>query len=148
VTAAGPRAEAAGVTVGIETPDQLVVDGDRVRLGQVLDNLLTNAVKYSPDGGHVLVHLAEVGETVRCEVIDHGMGMTEQDTHKVFERFYRTSHARMSTIPGLGLGLAVTRDIVEAHGGTITCHSALGQGATFTIILPTTASAPAHRSSR
>jgi two-component system phosphate regulon sensor histidine kinase PhoR len=148
VTALGPRAEAAGVTVSIDAPDHLVAGCDRVRLGQVLDNLLTNAVKYSPDGGHVLVHLAEVGETVRCEVVDHGMGMTEQDTQKVFERFHRSAHARMSTIPGLGLGLAVTRDIVEAHGGTITCHSTLGEGATFTITLPTTASAPAHRSSR
>jgi signal transduction histidine kinase len=133
-----PGARAAGITVGIDAPTRLVVNCDRVRLGQVLDNLLTNAVKYSPDGGHVDVRLHTTAEEVRCEVADHGMGMPEEDTKKVFQRFYRSPGARMSTIPGLGLGLAVAQDIIEAHGGTITCHSTLGEGTTFTSTLPYT----------
>ena len=75
---------------------------------------------------------------MQVQVIDHGTGMSPEDTTQIFQQFYRSPTARMSTVPGLGLGLAVSKDIVDAHGGTLTCHSALGEGTIFTLTLPTT----------
>jgi signal transduction histidine kinase len=102
----------------------------------VLDNLLSNAIKYSPDGGPVTVRVARAGTTVQVQVADRGMGMRPEDAEHVFGRFFRSSNARMSAIPGLGLGLAVVHEIVERHGGTIGCESAPGEGTVFTLILP------------
>ena len=107
-----------------------------MRLGQVLDNLLSNAIKYSPHGGPVTVRVAPAGTTVQVQVADRGMGMRAEDAEHVFGRFFRSSNARMSAIPGLGLGLAVVREIVERHGGTIRCDSAPGEGTVFTLALP------------
>lgn len=136
LAAAGPTAAAAGVDLQAQLPASLVMDGDPVRIGQVLDNLVSNAIKYSPAGGPVTVRLTEGGEGARLQVADRGIGMHPEETKEVFGRFTRSANARMSTIPGLGLGLAVVKDIVEDHQGTITCDSALGEGTVFTITLP------------
>ncbi|KLU10134.1 cell wall metabolism sensor histidine kinase WalK [Kocuria sp. SM24M-10] len=136
VAAAGPKAAAGGVDLHVEVPRRLVLECDPVRLGQVLDNLLSNAIKYSPSGGPVTVSVTPAGRAVQIRVADRGMGMRPQDAEDVFGRFFRSPNARMSTIPGLGLGLAVARKIVERHGGSIRCESALGEGTVFTVVLP------------
>lgn len=109
---------------------------DAPRIGQVLDNLLSNAVKYSPDGGRVTVSSAEVDGEVECSVTDQGSGMSAEELKGVFSKFFRTSAARNAAIPGVGLGLAISKAIVERHGGTISCRSVEGEGSTFTFRLP------------
>ncbi len=120
----------------VEAPLRLRAVCDPVRLGQVLDNLLSNAVNYSPEGGPVTVRVERDGDTARLRVADRGMGLPAEDAERVLERFGRSRNARMSAIPGLGLGLAVARTIVEDHGGTIRCDSVLGEGTVFTVELP------------
>lgn len=109
---------------------------DPLRISQVLDNLLSNAIKYSPDGGMVTVHAEESESAIALHVEDRGMGMTEQEAQQVFSRFYRTPSARRADIAGAGLGLAITRSIVESHGGSIHCASSPGKGSRFTVTLP------------
>ncbi|MHA7188969.1 sensor histidine kinase [Arthrobacter sp. MDT2-16] len=118
------------------TAPGLVALCDSSGIGQVLDNLLSNAIKYSPAGGRVTVRAAEVDGEVECSVTDEGTGMSPEELKGVFSKFFRTSAARNAAIPGVGLGLAISKAIVERHGGTITCRSAEGQGSTFTFRLP------------
>jgi two-component system, OmpR family, phosphate regulon sensor histidine kinase PhoR len=133
---AEPRAAAGGVRLVREVPEGLTAWCDPVRIGQVLDNLLSNAIKYSPDGGTVTIRARMDGGSVVCEVQDTGMGISEADRAELFTKFFRTPAARTAAIPGIGLGLAITKGIVEKHGGTITCESTLGKGSTFTFTLP------------
>ena len=133
---ATPRAVAGGVKLTAEYAPHLTVHGDPVRLAQVLDNLLSNAIKYSPEGGTVTVRAwSEPGKSF-LEVQDAGMGMSEEDQRELFTKFFRTGAVRRAGIPGAGLGLAITKNIIEAHGGTISLVSAPGQGSTFTVFLP------------
>ena len=134
--AAQPRAEQAGITVKTWAAETLPVRCDSQRIGQVLDNLISNAIKYSPPHSSVFVFGTTAPGAVQVQVIDHGTGMTPEDTTEIFQRFYRSPTARMSTVPGLGLGLAMSKDIVDAHGGTLTCHSTLTEGTVFTLTLP------------
>jgi PAS domain-containing protein/anti-sigma regulatory factor (Ser/Thr protein kinase) len=129
-------AREAGVSVVNELPQPLWACADPMRIGQVLDNLLSNAIKYSPQGGVVTLRAHEKEDGVQLQVQDTGMGMTEDDAARVFSRFFRSSAAREASIPGVGLGLAITKTIVEGHGGTISCHSSPGAGTTFTVSLP------------
>jgi signal transduction histidine kinase len=141
VAAAELRAAESGVELRVEAPPRLPLVCDSVRIGQVLDNLLSNAIKYSPAGGPVTVRVAPAGDAVQVQVADRGMGMRPEDAKKVFSRFFRSQNARMSAIPGLGLGLAVAREIVRLHGGSIRCDSELGEGTVFTVLLPVDARA-------
>lgn len=134
--AAAPRAASAGVELITSCTPALAVQADPVRLGQVLDNLLSNAIKYSPDGGTVTVSAWADGNCTCLEVRDTGMGMSETDQKDLFTRFFRTGAVRQAGIPGAGLGLAISKNIVEAHGGTITLVSAPGAGSAFTVSLP------------
>ena len=111
------------------------VDADRDRLAQVVGNLISNAVKYSPDGGEVRVELRVVDDEAVVAVHDEGVGIAPEDTERIFEKFFRSDDAA-STIGGTGLGLAVAREIVRSHGGTIDVQSELGRGSTFTVRLP------------
>lgn len=133
---AAPRAALAGVELitDIEQPLPAVIDP--IRVSQVLDNLLSNAIKYSSAGGKVRVSAKRVDDTVVCSVTDDGIGMTEDEQRRVFNPFFRGHTARNAAIPGVGLGLAISRQIVENHAGTITSTSTLGAGSTFTIALP------------
>ncbi|WP_181032578.1 MULTISPECIES: cell wall metabolism sensor histidine kinase WalK [unclassified Arthrobacter] len=134
--AAAPRAAAAGVELAASCAPALAVQADPVRLAQVLDNLLSNAIKYSPDGGTVTVS-AWADDACTClEVRDTGMGMSEKDQKDLFTKFFRTGAVRQAGIPGAGLGLAISKNIVEAHGGTITLVSRPGVGSAFTVSLP------------
>ncbi|MEB2526498.1 sensor histidine kinase [Kocuria rosea] len=136
--AARPHADRAGIAVKAWAPDTLVVDCDPVRMRQVLDNLISNAIKYSPANSTVFVLGTWSGDSAQVQVIDHGHGMSPEDVRRVFEKFYRGATARMSTTPGLGIGLALSKAIIEQHRGTLECHSTLGEGTVFTLALPMT----------
>jgi signal transduction histidine kinase len=136
ISAALPKADAARVVLKADAPARLDAHVDGPRISQVLDNLVSNAIKYSPDGGNVVVSLAQDGEQVICRVRDTGMGMSSEDQAEVFSKFFRTSNVRRTAIPGVGLGLSISKAIVEAHGGTIEVESKLGEGTTFIVRLP------------
>lgn len=121
----------------IEAPDEgRYVSGDRDRLEQVLGNLLENAVKYSPDGSDVHVAVETRGEMIVTAVRDHGIGIPADEIGLVFERFHRGRQVSTTNYGGLGLGLYITRQIVERHGGSIWVESREGEGTTFSFSLP------------
>jgi hypothetical protein len=109
---------------------------DPARIAQVLGNLLSNAVKFTPESGRVEVRLGTEEGQVVLAVTDTGAGIPVADRERIFERFYRTAIARRQAIQGTGLGLTITRAIVEAHNGTIAVESDEGRGSTFTVRLP------------
>jgi heavy metal sensor kinase len=117
--------------------DQIVINGDRDRLKQVLINLISNAIKYTPQGGEVYLSLGKVGDNARLIVRDTGLGIPAEDLPHIFERFYRTEKSRTrSKVGGFGLGLSIAYWIVNHHGGQIEVDSAEGKGTTFCIYLP------------
>jgi two-component system, OmpR family, sensor kinase len=139
-------AEPAGLTVTTKMPDGSVfLDVDQNRIRQLLLNLVTNAVKYTPAGGQVTLGLADQGDTVILTVGDSGIGIAAGDLPHIFDRFWRADPARTreGDRPGVGLGLAITQWIAEAHGGTITVQSRPGRGTIFTVTLPRSAAGPA-----
>jgi signal transduction histidine kinase len=109
--------------------------GDHDRLVQVLSNLLGNAIKFTPEGGNVRVHVSRTGDQVVASVADTGIGIKPTDLPHVFERFWR---ADGSSTKGAGLGLSIAHGIIEAHGGKIWAESKLGVGTTMTFSLPVT----------
>ncbi len=133
--AAGPSADAAGVALDLSVPEAVPLEADPERLRQMLDNLVGNAVKFTPAGGRVVITASSAGEAVRISVQDTGIGIPADEQAHLFERFFRGSLATEGQIPGTGLGLAITERLVAAHGGTIACHSAEGEGTTITIDL-------------
>jgi len=112
------------------------VRGDTERLRQVFDNLLRNAIKYSPGGEPLRVSLNENGLNFTVAVEDRGIGIPPTELPKLFNRFARASNARKAKIPGTGVGLFIVKTIVEGHGGAVTVQSALGSGSTFSVTLP------------
>lgn len=131
-----PRALDAGITVLNYVLQPCVVRVDRTRMGQVVDNLLSNAIKYSRPQGTVEVRLAVSEQDVRLSVADDGIGISEPDQERLFRRFFRARTARKSAVQGTGLGLYISRQIVEAHGGRIEVESEPGKGTCFTVCLP------------
>jgi len=109
---------------------------DKKLLLQIIENLLTNAIKYSPDGGEIVISAYTDRDFFYFSVTDHGIGMTEEDVEKIFDRFYRVKSAKTNKIHGLGLGLAICKDLITALDGEIYCVSSLAQGSTFTVKLP------------
>jgi two-component system NtrC family sensor kinase len=123
-------------------PEIPALRGNPIRLRQMVDNLLVNAVKYTPEGGKVAVSLRTEGTQIIFEVADTGVGIPTTDQPHIFEKFYRASNAPKGT-PGTGLGLAIVRSIVENHQGRIWVESNVGQGTKFVVVLPTLAEQPA-----
>ncbi len=111
------------------------VSGDPGSLQQVVQNLLDNAVRYSPEGGRISIKAAFEGENIVISVSDTGPGIPKTEQERIFERFYRTDSARSRDLGGTGLGLSIARHLAEAHGGKILVRSDVGSGATFTVIL-------------
>lgn len=112
------------------------VSGDELRLEQVFQNLISNAVKYSPDGGEVLLTVGHHNGQATVSVSDHGIGIPAGAEEQLFHRFYRAGNAESMGISGMGIGLFVVNEIVELHGGNITVASVEGEGSTFTVYLP------------
>jgi signal transduction histidine kinase len=129
-------AELAGSPLAYHGSAQAFGHWDKARLEQVMTNLLSNAIKYGA-GKPIEVRIEATGSRARITVTDHGIGIAPEDGERIFARFERA--APVKHYSGLGLGLYVTRSIVEAHGGTIRVSSQVGQGSTFTIDLPTQA---------
>lgn len=123
-------------------PDIPMLRGNPIRLRQMVDNLLVNAVKYTPENGTVAVHLRREDSQVIFEVADTGVGIPTTDQPHIFEKFYRASNAPKGT-PGTGLGLAIVRSIVENHQGRIWVESSVGQGTKFVVVLPALVEQPA-----
>lgn len=136
VLSAQATATARGIALVNEVDHELMSVVDPGRMGQVLDNLLSNAIKYSPDNSTVTIRGWQYGGESVLEVTDTGYGMDEADRLRVFDRFFRSSSARSSGIHGTGLGLVVTKEIVERHGGSIEVYSQLGTGTTVTVAIP------------
>ena len=136
-----PAAAAAGLVLRLEVPDDdLSVEVDDDRMVQVLENLFSNAVKYTPAGGHVCGGVRREGQQAVLWVRDTGRGIPPDELGAVFTPFFRSQSALADAIPGAGLGLALSRRIVEAHGGTLEVSSELGRGSTFEVRLPVGAS--------
>jgi PAS domain S-box-containing protein len=133
---ARPRAAAADVALAFEIASIPTVKADRVRLGQVFDNLISNAIKFTPPGGRVGLTISMVGEEAIVVITDSGMGMSSDDQQRLFTRFFRTKDA--AKIQGTGLGLSITKAIVDAHHGSISVESEVGAGSSFTFTVPTT----------
>jgi signal transduction histidine kinase len=136
VEAMRPTADDKGVTLDVITDHPPLVRGDGNRLTQVLDNLVSNAVKFTNDGGTVSVTISAVNGDVRLVVADTGIGVSLEEQGQVFSRFFRASTATRLAIPGTGLGLAISRALVEQHGGTITFESQEGEGTQVVVTLP------------
>ena len=143
IGSAQAHAHAARVCLAMDVPAPLWAYVDPLRIRQALDNLVSNAIKYSPDGGAVTVSARARDGRVLLEVEDNGIGMTAADAAKVFTRFFRSPAVRDGAIPGAGLGLSITKAIVEGHGGSISCSTRPGCGSTFTVDLPAEAEARA-----
>jgi PAS domain S-box-containing protein len=136
VEAGSPLASTRGISLTSSVDAAPFVSGDRVRIGQVIDNLISNALKFTPEGGRVEVRASARRGVARIEVCDTGMGISEDEQVQLFERFFRTARAQDEAIPGVGLGLSITKAIVEAHGGRISVRSVEGKGTTFRVDLP------------
>ncbi len=130
------RAQSADVDLSVEPLPIVVVRGSSNDLGLMVHNLLDNAIRYTPAGGHVRVSLGVEGGHAKLTVDDTGIGIASRDLDRVFERFYRVDPARSRETGGTGLGLSIVRNVVDAHGGDITVRSVLGAGSTFIVRLP------------
>lgn len=137
VTSAGPHAQREGITLTAEVPDasmRLLIDPGRI--GQAIDNLLSNAIKFTPAGGSVTARVHAVDGGVELAVRDTGVGIPADEQGMLFTRFFRASTATQNAVPGVGLGLTITRAIVTAHGGSMDMTSEVGVGTEFRVSLP------------
>jgi two-component system OmpR family sensor kinase len=126
---------------GPGTPE---VIGDEARLRQVLSNLVSNALQHTPDTARIIVRVGTIDDDAVLEVVDEGPGMTQEDAHRVFERFYRADSSRARASGGTGLGLSIVDSLVFAHGGTVSVTTAPGEGCRFEVKLPRIADVPAQ----
>ncbi|HEY4033947.1 MAG TPA: ATP-binding protein, partial [Ktedonobacteraceae bacterium] len=123
----------------IEEQTQTETVGDRDRIGQVVTNLLNNAVKYSPQASTVLTRVAKDQNNILISIQDFGIGIAKEHQHKIFERFYQVTDPEEKTYPGLGIGLYISYEIIKRHGGQMWVESQKGHGATFHFTLPLSA---------
>jgi PAS domain S-box-containing protein len=137
IEAALPRADELGVLLAAEIDPMTMESGDADRLGQLIDNLVSNALKFTPEKGEVTVRARRIeGDRALIEVADTGMGISAEDQEHLFERFYRADTVIQRAIPGIGLGLSICQAIAEGHGGSIGVRSEVGRGAAFQVELP------------
>ncbi|HKO39611.1 MAG TPA: ATP-binding protein [Solirubrobacterales bacterium] len=136
VEAARPRADSQGVLLALDAEPLELHGGDRDRLGQLIDNLVSNALKFTPEGGRIGVRVAREGEEALIEVSDTGTGIEAEELEHLFERFYRAQAATDAAVPGIGLGLSICQAIADGHGGSISVASEVGVGTTFSVRLP------------
>jgi signal transduction histidine kinase len=125
-----------GIELSLDVKGSLPLEADAARLRQVLDNLVSNALKFTPSGGSVTLSASNGDGPLRVEVTDTGIGVPQDELGQLFSRFYRASSARRRAIPGTGLGLVIARAIIEAHGGTISLEPREDEGTRVTVTLP------------
>jgi two-component system phosphate regulon sensor histidine kinase PhoR len=131
------QAEKKAISVETDLEEGLYVEADEDRLRQIMMNLLANGISYTPEGGKVLVRARSLDEDhIAISISDTGIGIPKKDLPRIFERFYRVDKARSRSSGGTGLGLSIVKHLVELHKGTITVTSEVGEGSTFTIVLP------------
>ena len=135
-TAYTAQAAARGISLAASAPDRLALEADPVRLRQAIENLVTNALRHTPDGGTVTVTARDEPGWVVVDVVDTGSGIEAADLPHLFDRFWRADRSRSRGSGGSGLGLAIANNLVHAHGGTLTAVSTVGSGSTFTLRLP------------
>lgn len=135
-SSASASAAERGLTLDVDVMAGPTVQADPLRLGQVMDNLLANAIKYTGQDGKVRVKAAHDGQRWRIDVTDTGIGIPADELGQVFDRFVRGSNARLAGLPGAGLGLAVVKAIAELHGGSVKVRSVTEQGSMFSVYLP------------
>jgi signal transduction histidine kinase len=131
-----PAAEQNSQTLTEDIQDNLLLYGDRSKLGQILYNLTDIAIKYTPEKGTVHVSLKQENGCIIWRVKDNGIGIPADDQEHIFERFYRVDKARGRETGGTGLGLSIVKQMVKMHGGTISVYSEPGQGSEFTVMFP------------
>jgi signal transduction histidine kinase len=139
-----PQAEAAGISLELTTQRAFLLTGDPGRLEQLLDNLISNALKFTPGGGRVSIRIRQSGELAVLEVEDTGMGIPADEQEFLFDRFFRARAAGEQAIQGTGLGLSIAQEIAQAHGGRIQFTSREDVGTTFRVELPLATDAPAR----
>jgi two-component system phosphate regulon sensor histidine kinase PhoR len=120
------------------TPGLPLVLGNPLRLGQAISNLISNAVKYTPEGGRISATVTMEDTKVIVKIADDGIGISQEDIHHIFEKFYRVDRPETEGIVGSGLGLSIVKTIIEKHGGRIWVESEMGKGTTFAVVLPST----------
>ncbi len=131
------RAVAHSHTIKVEGNMRVMIEGDRIKLGQLMNNLLTNAIKYSPEADRVVVKVASARERVVVSIQDFGIGISQIERNKIFEPYFRGCEAQRTHVPGgLGMGLFVCDEIVRSHHGRLWVESAPGHGSTFSFMLP------------
>jgi signal transduction histidine kinase len=137
VSAVQAQATAKSISTSIDIGEKILeVNIDSQRISQILGNLLDNALAHTPEGGNITVSARERGKWVEIAIADTGEGIPEEDLANIFERFYRVDKSRTRATGGSGLGLTITKRLIEAHGGTINVESKPGKGSCFTILLP------------
>jgi signal transduction histidine kinase len=131
------QAENKKIDLQFSPPAQLsMIHADRNSMEGIFSNLISNAIKYTPEGGSVLVQLSEEGGFVKTSVSDTGIGIKREDLSRIFDKFYRVKSSETRQIVGTGLGLSIVKSIVDAHLGSISVESEEGGGTTFTVLLP------------
>jgi signal transduction histidine kinase len=131
------RADEKGIHLELATIEESIpVSGDAFRLKQVFVNLIDNAMKYNNPGGEIKISAHADDAQIVIEIKDNGIGISQADQHRIFERFYRVDKSRSRAQGGSGLGLAIVKKIVEEHGGTVSVESTLGKGSAFRVTLP------------
>jgi two-component system, OmpR family, phosphate regulon sensor histidine kinase PhoR len=131
-----PRAKEQGLTLTYVCQDLKPIQADPKGIEEVLNNLLSNAINYSPDGGQVAITARGTSGYVEVKIQDTGIGIPQEELPKIFDKFYRVKHPKTRNVMGTGLGLSIVKGVVEAHRGSIDVESVLGQGTTFRILLP------------
>ena len=129
-----PLAEDRNLVLTLEAPASLAANTDLRKLQRIISNLLDNAIKFTPEGGTIRLHVLERGQEAVIRVEDTGTGIPEDELHRIFDRFYRGEQSRSE--PGSGLGLSLARAFVKSLGGSITAESTPGRGSTFQVVLP------------
>lgn len=131
-----PRAKEQGITLTCSLQDLGPIQADPKNMGEIFNNLISNAINYSPEGGKVSVSASGKGEYIEIKVEDTGVGIPPEELPKIFEKFYRVKHPKTRAVMGTGLGLAIVKGAVEAHHGAIHVESVVDKGTTFRILLP------------
>jgi two-component system phosphate regulon sensor histidine kinase PhoR len=131
-----PAAASRQIRVVVDTDGEIPVEADRRRLGQIIRNLLDNAIKFSRDGGTVRIDAGREGGEIFFSIVDEGPGIPRGEQERIFQRFYQIDRSRSKARPGTGLGLAIVKHLVQLHGGRVEVESEVGRGSTFRVHLP------------